>query len=243
MHPLREIQRLKAQIEQIRIQFHLLLSLDDPVSIKYIEEIEKATEERYLDSEKAHKNEEDSAQLHYDGAMYQMEFDDEISRQKITERLIKLIKFRYKVIEDHFPDSCKYFRSKGCKFLTDMTEDKSEESENNKYIVETSQKPLIQDEDIKKSQEKHNPKEYYVNDSVLYHGNEQFSIGSNVIMIIPLKGDNPKCNIPCTIRDINPQYVEVKVNIEENMIKRIKIEAFIHKICRFEHAKSNSDNK
>lgn len=55
MHPLREIQRLKAQIEQIRIQFHLLLSLDDPVSIKYIEEIEKATEERYLDSEKAHK--------------------------------------------------------------------------------------------------------------------------------------------------------------------------------------------
>lgn len=51
----REIQYPKCQIEKICIQFHLLFSLDDPISTKYIEEIEKAKEERYLNSEEAHK--------------------------------------------------------------------------------------------------------------------------------------------------------------------------------------------
>ena len=224
-----EIESLKAQIEQIRAQFHLLLSSEDPATIKYSGEIDKATEEKNQDVEEARANEEKSARMLYDGVVYQMNDDHEMAKLNISERLIDLIRYKYNAITENFPHASKYFRDKSTEFLNEIYKEKPYDPNNfDGYTVELTNNPIVEEDDIKKIQEvSQNQKQYYVKESTLYHGSKQFSIGTNVIWTIP---SNPHFSVLCTIRDITPHYIEL--NIEDNLTKRIKIESLRDKVCK-----------
>lgn len=231
--PHQEIESLKAQIEQIRTQFHLLLSQEDAASIKYTKEIDKATEKRIQDVEEARANEEKSARLLYDGTIYQMKDDHEMANLNIKERYIDLLRYKYNAITENFPHASKYFKTKSTEFLNEIYREKAYDQNNYEgYTVELPNSPIVEEDDIKKIQEANqNPKNFYVKESTLYHGSKQFTIGTNVIWTIPT---NPHFQVLCTIRDITQHYIEL--NIEDNLTKRIKIESLRDKICKIKRA-------
>ena len=231
--PQQEIDSLKAQIEQIRTQFHLLLSQEDPASIKYTREIERATEERNQDVDDARDNEKKSAEMLYQGFIYQMDDDHEMASLNISERLIDLLRIKYTAITENFPHASKYFKKMNTEFLNEIYKEKAYDPNNfDGYSVELSSDPIVEENDVKKVQDPdQNSKHFYVKESTLYHGNKQFTIGTNIIWTIP---SNPHFSVLCTIRDITPHYIEL--NIDDSLTKRIKIEALRDKVCKIKRA-------
>ena len=226
-----EIERLKAQVEQIRAQFHMLLSQEDPSSIRYVKEIEKATEDRFSDLESYKENEEKATKMLYDGMIYQIDDDNEQAKLIISERLQDFIRFKFDTISENFPNARSYFKGKSCKFLDMIYQKKTYDPEECEgYKVELSTNPLAVKSDVATKIEEYNdcPKNYYVKDTTLHCGNKAFGIGANVIVCYKIN-KNFATKFPCTINEINNRYIEVTTKTSK--VKRIKIEALKYKIC------------
>lgn len=221
-----EIERLKGQIEQIRTQFHLLLSNQDQASIKYIREIDQVTEERQVDADKFRLNEEKAAHMLYNGFVYQMHDVIEDAKETITERSKEFFRIELKTqIIDNFPKASKYFLSKNCQFFESIELDKLLEQidKSNEFSVELSTKPIVDDF---KTNTFRKEKTFSVKNGILYRGSSELTLGSNALLTFLTNGDY---SIPCRIKDINSQYIELSLN--DNVTKKLKIEALNNNIC------------
>ncbi|OHT09920.1 hypothetical protein TRFO_04479 [Tritrichomonas foetus] len=228
--PHQEIEKLKVQIEHIRTQFHFLLSQEDPASLKYVKEIETATEERAADVEKYRVNEEKASNMLCDGMLFQLDDEFEQAKNNISERLIDFLRFKCSVISENFPRAHDYFHDKNCEFLDTIYREKGHDPKTcDGYNVELSNQPIVPEDDLNKKIHEYNEgKNYFVKDSTLHYGNKQFGIGTSVVLSYYNNQKMP-ITIPCTISDINQRYIEFLVS--EGKSRRVRLEALRYKIC------------
>ena len=220
----RRIEALKASIEEIRHRYKLLLKEEDPVYLKYRDEIDKATEDRKDVLNAYEINERNAAQRMYDGTICEINDDFDHDLVHLDEAITDYIRCKYSIVKRALPKAADYFSLRTeCPFMKALVG--RERLEN--VEVELSSKPLVSEERLAKAikENEENQKKCKVERGSLDWGLVQFSMGDPASLI------NGKGNpISGHILKVNEKFVHFQSDSGKEIT--IPVKALNMKLCR-----------
>lgn len=220
----RRLEKLEASLEEIRHGYNLLLKEEDPVYIKYLDEIDRATEERKRLLNQYKENEAAAAQRMFEGTLYEIGDDEEHERDGLVTSITDYIRSKYAIVQKAMPAAAEFFRPfTNCPFMRVLAGDPTREI----VSIDLSDRAFVQEKVMARAlkEREENERRCVVEGDRLVLGTTEFPVGTRAVLYNG--GGNPMSGAIVGIREGKIDFA-----LDDGRLVAIPVRALNMRLCK-----------